>query len=162
MGSLAVVKEGCEDGPKCRQLNSRAVREAASVAKVLVLALGVSSEVEAENFDRASLELPGNQALLLSQALSAVPASSPVLLLLFSGTPVAIAPAVASTRVSTILWCGYPAQTAGAAIAATLQDRLHLLAGRLPFTWYKDDSQVGQDFTGIISEPKCERLSFRN
>lgn len=142
LGPLAAVLDGCEDGPKCRNFKAEAVQQAASRAKVLVLALGVSAQVEAENFDRKSLALPGSQSRLLNTAMAAVPPDTPILLLLFSGTPIAIGPAVASRRVSAILWCGYPAQNAGAAVAATLRDENFLLAGRLPFTWYKDDSQV--------------------
>ncbi|VDN26745.1 unnamed protein product [Dibothriocephalus latus] len=112
------------------------------------------------------MDLPGQQARLLELSNTHAP-NLPVVLLVFSASPVNISRAVNSTQVRSILWLGFPGQQAGSIVARVLlggpdasvtpvdaegevdgfvpeQASQHdkdgywwIPAGRLPFTWYR-------------------------
>jgi len=87
----------------------------AKKADVVVLALGESGRSSGEASARSTLDLPGNQ----QQFLEAVVATGkPVVLVLFSGRPLAIA--WASQHVPAILQSWFPGLQAGPALVRTL------------------------------------------
>ena len=93
-----------------------AALEAARKADVVVLALGEDGPVmTGEGASRTRLDLPGNQEALLEE-VSAV--GKPVVLLVFSGRPLALP--WAARHIPAILAVWFPGIEAGPAIAATL------------------------------------------
>jgi beta-glucosidase len=93
-----------------------AALEAARKADVVILALGEDGPVmTGEGASRTRLDLPGNQESLL-EAVSAV--GKPIVLLVFSGRPLALP--WAARHIPAILAVWFPGIEAGPAIAATL------------------------------------------
>jgi beta-glucosidase len=88
---------------------------AAQAADVAVLALGESGNSSGEASARSHLDLPGDQERLLE---AVVAAGKPVVLLVFSGRPLAIA--WASEHVPAILMSWFPGVEAGPALVRTL------------------------------------------
>ena len=66
----------------------------------------------------------------------------PVVLLIFSAGPVNITWAEENVMVAAIFQCFYPAQATGEALFNIMTYNNMNPAGRLPFTWYRDSSQV--------------------
>jgi beta-glucosidase len=89
--------------------------EAAQNADVVVMALGESGHASGEASARASLDLQGNQEKLLE---AVVATGKPVVLVVFSGRPLAIS--WASAHVPAILEAWFPGYQAGPALARTL------------------------------------------
>jgi beta-glucosidase len=89
--------------------------EAAEAADVVILALGESGHASGEASARASLDLQGNQEKLLE---AVVATGKPVVLIVFSGRPLAIA--WASGHVPAILEAWFPGYQAGPALARVL------------------------------------------
>lgn len=82
---------------------------------VVVLALGEGRSTSGEAASRSSLDLPGNQEELLEEIVAT---GKPVVLILFSGRPLAIR--WASGHVPAILMAWYPGMQAGPALVRTL------------------------------------------
>ena len=76
-----------------------------------------------------------------------------IVLLLFSAGPLDITMAE-NYKVSAILHCFFPAQATGSALynVITMKTNDSNPAGRLPFTWYSSQAQVGYHFY-IVSLP---------
>jgi beta-glucosidase len=89
--------------------------KAARDADVVVLALGENRHSSGEASARANIDLPGNQERLLEQVVST---GKPVVLVLFSGRPLAIS--WASQHVPAILMAWFPGVEAGPALVRTL------------------------------------------
>jgi beta-glucosidase len=88
---------------------------AAKSADVIVMALGESGRSSGEASARSRLDLPGNQEKLLE---AVVATGRPVVLVVFSGRPLAIA--WASQHVPAILLAWFPGLQAGPALVRTL------------------------------------------
>lgn len=71
---------------------------------------------ENENVDRPSFDLPNYQQRLLVDLLSHAPKAVPIVLLLFSASPVNIRIADRDPRVRAIFQCTFPAQFTGRAV----------------------------------------------
>ena len=100
-------------------------------------ALGKSDE--AEGHDRTSLLLPGNQDALIADVASAASKKKiPVALVVMSGGQLDISEHEANPHVGAIVWCGYPGQSGGAAIADILFGHTNP-SGSLTLTWYKEE-----------------------
>ena len=113
-----------------------AVAEAAArEADIVVLALGASSGFSGEAASRAHLALPGNQQQLLDRIASL---GKPVVLLLFSGRPLVLTPAV--KEVDSILEVWFPATEAGQAIARVLYGKVSP-GGKLPVSFPETEGQ---------------------
>ncbi|HEX7295293.1 MAG TPA: glycoside hydrolase family 3 C-terminal domain-containing protein, partial [Pyrinomonadaceae bacterium] len=123
--------------------------EAVSVAKqadVVVMALGLSSQLEGEEMrvsepgflggDRTEIGLPARQQKLL-EAVAAT--GKPIVLVLLNGSAVAIN--WANENVAAIVDAWYPGEEGGAAIADVLFGDYNP-AGRLPVTFYKSVNQL--------------------
>ncbi len=123
---------------------AEAIMRASDVAIVFV---GLSSELEGEEMrgvdipgflggDRTSLDLPEPQEALVK---TAVATGTPVVVVLTSGSAVAVTSA--AERASAVLAAWYGGEEAGAAIAETLSG-LNNPAGRLPITFYRSVDQL--------------------
>jgi beta-glucosidase len=116
---------------------------------------GFGAGTEGEGCDRAGLGLPGVQQQLLE---AVVAAGKPVVLVLFSGRPLAIPWAV--EHVPAILDAWLPAETGGEALAALLFGD-EVPSGKLPVTVPRSAGQVpiynyhkaGSGYTGRQGEP---------
>ena len=119
--------------------------QAADVA-IVVIGLGTCEVngspgpncMEAEGLDRDSLALPAIQQLLLHKLKSL---GTPIVLVLFGGSPMAISDAVLSPAVPAIFATWYAGEEAGSALAALLFGD-ESPSGRLSVQWPIDDSQL--------------------
>ena len=104
-------------------------------ADVVILGLGENKKISGEGFDRAELNLPGNQEALLEAVMKT---GVPVVLVLQNGRALTIP--WAAEHVPAILEAWYPGEFGGRAIAETLFGDNNP-AGRLPVSFPK---RVGQ------------------
>jgi beta-glucosidase len=109
---------------------------AARAADAVVLALGEWQGISGEGFDRASLDLPGDQEQLL-EAIAAT--DKPVVLVLQNGRPLTIS--WAKKHIPAILEAWYPGEFGGQAIAETLFGENNP-AGRLTITFPRSLGQL--------------------
>ena len=111
----------------------------ASKADVVVLVVGLTSEAvnpsdEAEGRDRTSLLLPYNQTDLIK---AVAPVAKKLVLVSMNGGPLDLSQWRDDDAVGAILWCGYPGQSGGAAIAdAIFGASQSSPTGKLTQTWY--------------------------
>jgi beta-glucosidase len=108
----------------------------AKEADVVVLGFGEWQGISGEGFDRANLDLPGNQEQLLE---AVVATGKPVVLVLENGRPLTIG--WAKDHVPTILEAWYPGEFGGKAIAETLFGENNP-AGRLTITFPRSVGQL--------------------
>lgn len=114
---------------------------------VAVLVLGEPANMIGEAASRESLELPGDQQVLL-EAVAAT--GKPVVLLLMTARPIDLR--WASNHVAAIMDIWYPGFEGGAAVARLLFGDA-IPSGKLPFTWVRDVGQVPLSYD--------QRLSFQ-
>ncbi|EFJ24353.1 hypothetical protein SELMODRAFT_101733 [Selaginella moellendorffii] len=110
--------------------------EVATKADAVVLVVGLDQSQERETFDRTSLLLPGMQSQLVSNIANAV--TSPIVLVIMSAGPVDISTFKDNSRISSVIWLGYPGQSGGAALAHVVFGAYNP-GGRLPNTWYHEE-----------------------
>jgi len=115
--------------------------EAARQAQVAIVCVGDNGETSGENFDRISLNLPGNQ-LALVKAVYAT--GTPVVLVMQSGRPVSCI--WEHKHLPAILQCWFPGERGGYAIADTLFGENNP-SGHLPITFPRDVGQVPCHYT---------------
>ncbi|MFC4507526.1 MULTISPECIES: glycoside hydrolase family 3 C-terminal domain-containing protein [Streptomyces] len=112
-----------------------AVARIAAAADVVVVVAGNDPHLGGrETEDRTTLRLPAQQERILEAARAANPRT---VLALVSAYPYAFAPA----PLSAVLWTAHGGQAAGTALARVLAGDVSP-AGRLPQTWYADDSDL--------------------
>ncbi|KAG8451444.1 hypothetical protein GDO86_003597 [Hymenochirus boettgeri] len=132
---------GCSDA-QCEKYSPAEIKGLVQSVDITIVCLGTGISIESEGMDRLDLSLPGHQADLLEDAVSAA-AGHPVILLLFNAGPLDISWAKNSNGVHAILECFFPAQAAGVAIAKMLIGADGVSpAGRLPATWPAGMEQV--------------------
>lgn len=105
-------------------------------AEVVIAVVGLDQSQESEGHDRNELTLPGLQAKLLTTVKAAMSSSQPLIVVLMSGGPVDISWAKANANA--VVWCGYPGQSGGQALAEVLFGDVNP-SGRLPMTIYPAD-----------------------
>ena len=115
--------------------------EAAKKAQVAIVCVGDSGQTSGENFDRADLNLPGNQ-LALVKAIYAT--GTPVVLVLQSGRPITCT--WEQKHIPAIIQCHFPAEKGGYAMADTLFGENNP-SGRLPMTYPRHVGQVPCHYT---------------
>ena len=101
--------------------------ERACAVDLPVVIVGTGPEVESEGWDRADLELPGDQNALVEAVLAACPQA---VVVVNAGAPVVL-PWL--DRARTVLWTWFPGQEGGRAVADVLSGRTEP-TGRLPWT----------------------------
>ncbi|MFE5656048.1 glycoside hydrolase family 3 C-terminal domain-containing protein [Streptomyces sp. NPDC056517] len=112
-----------------------AVSKVASQADVVLVVAGNDPHINGrETEDRTTLALPAHQERLLRAARAANPNT---VLALVSAYPYAVDHA----EVPALLWTAHGGQAAGSALARVLAGDVSP-AGRLPQTWYADDSDL--------------------
>ncbi|CAH9141150.1 unnamed protein product [Cuscuta epithymum] len=131
-----VHQPGCFGVACTSNQNFELAEIAARHSDATVLVVGLDQSIEREAKDRVSLVLPGLQQELVSRVARA--SKGPTILVLMSGGPVDVSFARDDPRISAILWCGYPGQAGGAAIADILFGAINP-SGKLPMTWYPQD-----------------------
>ena len=115
--------------------------EAAKKDQVAIVCVGDSGETSGENFDRADLNLPGNQ-LDLVKVIHAT--GTPVVLVMQTGRPVTCL--WEQKHIPAILQCSFPAEKGGYAMADTLFGDNNP-SGRLPMTYPRHVGQVPCHYT---------------
>jgi beta-glucosidase len=113
-----------------------AAAAAAANADIAIVGLGERQGISGEGFDRASLDLPGNQEQLLE---SVAATGKPVVLVLQNGRPLTIS--WAKAHIPAILEAWYPGEFGGLAIAETLFGQNNP-AGRLTITFPRSTGQL--------------------
>lgn len=112
-----------------------AVARVAEAADVVLVVAGNDPHINGrETEDRTTLRLPAHQQRLLRAARAANPRTA---LALVSAYPYTVDPA----DLPAILWTAHGGQAAGTALARVLAGDVSP-AGRLPQTWYADDSDL--------------------
>jgi beta-glucosidase len=107
---------------------------AAAAADLVILAVGLGCQVEAEGLDRSYLTLPPPQQQLLAAVSLALPAASRLVLLSVSAGVIDLDEELADAWVS----MGYPGEEAGHGLMDVLFGRVSP-SGRLPLTGYADE-----------------------
>jgi beta-glucosidase len=113
--------------------------QAEQVAKdsdVAIVFVGLNGSQEGEGHDRSAIELPDTQEALVR---SIIATGKPVVVVLTSGSAVAIN--TAATSASAVLSAWYGGEEAGTAIAETLAG-INNPSGRLPVTFYKSTADL--------------------
>lgn len=113
--------------------------EAEKVVKdsdVALVFVGLNSQIEGENTDRKSIDLPAPQEKLVEMAIAT---GKPVVVVLTSGS--AISANFAAEHAAGLLEAWYGGEEAGTAIAETLAG-VNNPAGRLPVTFYRSTDQL--------------------
>ena len=127
--------------------NAEGVARESDVALVFV---GLNGSQEGEGHDRSAIELPEPQENLVK---SMIATGKPVVVILTSGSAVAINSAAAGATAVLSAW--YGGEEAGSAIADTLAG-VNNPAGRLPVTFYKGLDQV-PEFTDYSMKNRTYR-----
>jgi beta-glucosidase len=137
---------------------SNEIADAVAAAKnndVIVFVAGIK---EGEFLDRAMLNLPGNQELLLDELAKT---GKPVIVVLTGGSAINMQPWL--NKVSAVLNVWYPGEAGGTAIADVLLGKVSP-SGKLPITYPIDESQLplvynhkptgrGDDYNNLSGEP---------
>ncbi|XP_027094957.1 probable beta-D-xylosidase 5 [Coffea arabica] len=110
--------------------------QASKKADAVIIVAGIDTSVEAESLDRENLLLPGYQYELIDQISRQ--STTPIILVILSAGGVDISIAKNNSRVSAILWAGYPGEKGGQGIADVIHGKYNA-AGRLPLTWFEND-----------------------
>jgi beta-glucosidase len=127
----AGVSVGGED-----RVGLAAAADLARSAGCVILCLGEAAAMSGEAASRARIDLPGGQAELF-EAIAAT--GRPVVVLLFSGRPLAARDVFA--RAGAVLACWFPGSEAGNSVAEVVTGRASP-TGRLPVTWPRHVGQV--------------------
>jgi len=111
--------------------------KAAHEADAVVLMLGLNERIEAEGFDRKTIDLPLKQVKFFKKIVEANPVT---VLVLEGGGPITLN--ALREKVPAILNAWYPGEQGGNALAEVLLGRTNP-AGRLPFTVYASLDDIG-------------------
>jgi len=152
-------------------VDQASINAAANYDAVIVMA-GTDSSTSAEDHDRTSLDLPGAQASMISQAEAANPNT-----IVYLETVGDVNLSGFQSTTPALLWSSYNGEEQGSALADVLAGKVNP-SGHLPFTWYANESQIPpitdytirptattdgrtyQYFTGDVSYPFGYGLSY--
>lgn len=125
-------------------------------AVILVVGLqsqGARPADEAEGHDRTSLLLPDNQDDFVKQvAAEAAKDNIPVVVVIMGGGPLDVSAIKANKDIGAIMWCGYPGQSGGDAIADALFGKTNP-SGKLTMTWYPEEFTKQVAITNMHMRP---------
>ncbi|KAJ8314665.1 hypothetical protein KUTeg_006815 [Tegillarca granosa] len=132
---------GCQDN-KCTNYKADDIKTAVTATDVIFVCLGTGQELESEDNDRRTMDLPANQTQLIKDVIQ-YSGNIPIVLLLFNAGPLNITWIHEDSKILSIMECFFPAQSTGEAIQRVLSGSgMHSNpAGRLPFTWPKYANQ---------------------
>lgn len=169
---LYALGTGIDDKTSDRSLGIENAVETARAADVVILALGEGAGMSGEAASRAHLTLPGRQEELLEKVVAT---GKPVVLIIFSGRPLALP--WAFENVPTVLEAWAPGIQAGPALVRTLYGESNP-SGRLVISWprfvgqeplYYNALNTGRPFGVMgyeefspryIDEPKTPQFPF--
>jgi beta-glucosidase len=137
---------------------SNEIADAVKAAKNNDVVVFVAGIKEGEFLDRAMLNLPGNQELLLEELAKT---GKPIVVVLTGGSAINMQPWL--NKVSAVLNVWYPGEAGGSAIADVLLGKVNP-SGKLPITYPIDESQLplvynhkptgrGDDYNNLSGEP---------
>jgi len=132
VNNVTLVK-GCSNVACTDTSGFAAAVTAAAAADVVVMVVGIDQSQEAEGMDRYIVTLPGSQNQLIQQVAAA--AKQPIVLVVMTGGALDFGAAAANPKVGAVVWCGYPGQAGGQAIADVIFGTYNP-GGRLPYTLY--------------------------
>ncbi|MDR3719702.1 MAG: glycoside hydrolase family 3 C-terminal domain-containing protein [Bryobacteraceae bacterium] len=124
--------------------------KAAKESDVTLVFVGLNGTQEGEGHDRSGIALPESQEALVKAMIAT---GKPVVVVLTSGSAVAINSAEAGAKAVLAAW--YGGEETGSAIAETLAG-LNNPAGRLPVTFYKSMDQL-PEFTNYAMKGRTYR-----
>lgn len=131
--SKTTQAKGCND-VACKDTSGfDDATKAASAADVAVVVVGIDQSQESEGHDRTSIALPGHQNDLVAAVAKA--SKHPIVVVVMTGGAVDLSVIRATPNVGAIVWCGYPGQSGGQAMADVLFGTYNP-GGRLPYTIY--------------------------
>ncbi|HEX2903967.1 MAG TPA: glycoside hydrolase family 3 C-terminal domain-containing protein [Jatrophihabitans sp.] len=116
-------------------VDAQSIAAAKGYDAVIVVA-GTDFSTSAEDHDRTSLDLPGAQASMISQAEAANPNT-----IVYLETVGEVNLGSFQNTTPALLWSSYNGQQQGRAIADVLTGSVNP-SGHLPFSWYTDDKQL--------------------
>ena len=118
--------------------------EAAAQCDAAVVCVGLSTDCEGEDHDRADINLPGKQAELIEAVMAANPRT---IVVFIGGSPIQMNPWV--DNVSAIVCAWYPGQECGRAVADVLFGDVNP-SGKLPVTFPKrlEDNPAAGNYPG--------------
>ncbi|HZZ58818.1 MAG TPA: beta-glucosidase BglX [Opitutaceae bacterium] len=129
--------------------------DAAENADVAIVALGEASSATGEASSRSTLDLPGSQQALLQGVVNT---GVPVVLVIFSGRPLALP--WAAENVNAMLWAWFPGVEAGHAVADALFGDVNP-AGRLTVSVPRSVGQVPIYYDAFnTGRPRSDVLSM--
>ncbi|XP_065885422.1 uncharacterized protein [Dysidea avara] len=149
MASNVTTAKGCD--VKCTDDSGfKEAVTAAQNAQAVIVVVGLDQSQESEGHDRSDISLPGKQEDFLMAIRSAT--KNPMVVVVMTGGPVDISWAKANA--DAVLWCGYPGQSGGKAIAQVIYGEFNP-SGRLPYTIYPKDyvNQISFFDMGMRSKP---------
>ncbi len=135
--------------PPASAMLAEAVK-AAQESDVTLVFVGLNGSQEGEGHDRGDIALPEPQETLVKAMIAT---RKPVVVVLTSGSAVAVNSAEAGAKAVLAVW--YGGEETGSAIAETLAG-LNNPAGRLPVTFYKSIDQL-PDFTDYAMKGRTYR-----
>jgi len=107
--------------------------QAAKEADAVVMVVGIDGSVENEGHDRGNILLSGKQDDLVTAISNVTKGNKPLILVIMSGGAIDISTHLDS--VDAVMWCGYPGQSGGDAIADAIFGNTNRF-GKLSQTWY--------------------------
>jgi beta-glucosidase len=129
---------GVTGGTQAKDLNTvdPASVNAASQYDAVIVYAGADASIATEGLDRSNVSLPGAQASLIQQVAAKNPNT-----IVYMETDGMENVTSFEGQVPAMLWSGYNGMRKGEALADVLLGKYNP-SGRLPFTWYRDDSQL--------------------
>lgn len=124
---------GCKDVSCSNTIGFDAAVKAAAAADVTIVVVGIDQSQESEGHDRTSIALPGHQNDLVAAVAKA--SKEPIVVVVMTGGPLDLSPIRNTSNVGALVWCGYPGQSGGQAMADVLYGTYNP-GGRLPYTIY--------------------------
>lgn len=155
--AAGIAKHGTVVNDTCSKGAASCVSKVAG-QDLIVIVSGLTSEGsepadEAEGHDRTSLLLPDGQDDTIKQIVAAaVAAKIPVVMVTMGGGPVDISAEKANAGIGAIMWCGYPGQSGGDAIADAIFGKTNP-SGRLTLTWYPESLTKQVPITDMHMRP---------
>ena len=120
-------------------LFSHALDLTTRTSETVVMFVGLNQKYESEAMDRQDILLPSCQINLIEKVLEVLPSSTTLVLVIISGGSLDLEKYSHDDRIGAILYCGYPGQAGGQAIAKVLFGETNP-SGKLSHSFYTSES----------------------